>query len=286
MKQLSDQILNEALEIEALALLLAASADNADKCASIKVLINEHTARLSAILNPQTEEVDSTETAEGIAVPSMPCETVAKTVEAASEEAEEEEVAVEEAEVENEVVEDGAESIEETVEEPANEAVEETADEVVEEAVEEVVEESAEETVEKVIEGPIEETTEETAEEAVEEVVEEAVDNIEEEAADEPATLVSQQSSTPSDINTSTFARITAGNVRSAFSINDNYRFRRELFGNSRPDFEAALDCIDCMQSPDEAYEYFIKQLQWEATNDDVKDFLDIVTAHLSGKVK
>lgn len=71
-----------------------------------------------------------------------------------------------------------------------------------------------------------------------------------------------------------------AKNMRSAFSLNDSVRFRRELFGNSQAEYNDALDMVQSMHSYGEAEEYFYDDLAWDPTNDDVKDFMEVVRKH------
>lgn len=68
--------------------------------------------------------------------------------------------------------------------------------------------------------------------------------------------------------------------IRRAFTLNDRFRFRRELFENSEARFVDALDVISAMNSYDEAEEYFYDDLCWNPESDDVKDFMQIVYNH------
>ena len=72
--------------------------------------------------------------------------------------------------------------------------------------------------------------------------------------------------------------------LRHAFSLNDKYRFRRELFGNSDVEFLDALNLITAMKSYAEAEEYFYDDLGWRPDADDVKDFLAIVRMHFDAR--
>ena len=63
------------------------------------------------------------------------------------------------------------------------------------------------------------------------------------------------------------------------FTLNDKFRFRRELFGNSDIDMNEALDVVNAMSSRDEVEDYFYNDMCWDPANDDVKDFMRIVTA-------
>jgi len=68
--------------------------------------------------------------------------------------------------------------------------------------------------------------------------------------------------------------------LRSALSINDRFRFRRELFSNSEGELNDALDLIETMQSFDEATDYFYGDLNWDRTNPEVIDFMEMVRYH------
>jgi len=74
--------------------------------------------------------------------------------------------------------------------------------------------------------------------------------------------------------------RRAADDIRKAFTLNDKYRFRRELFGNSDIAFSDALDMVASMHSYEEAHDYFSNDLGWNLDNDDVKDFLEVVSSH------
>lgn len=69
-------------------------------------------------------------------------------------------------------------------------------------------------------------------------------------------------------------------NMRKALSLNDRYRFKRELFGNSELDLNDALDMVQSMKSYDEATDYFYGDLGWDKDNEEVQDFMNIVKKH------
>lgn len=83
------------------------------------------------------------------------------------------------------------------------------------------------------------------------------------------------------DINERVFINNTR-DLSKAFTLNDKFRFRRELFGNSNAEFTRALDLISVMRSPAEADEYFFTDLGWDPENEDVKDFMRIIRGYLS----
>ncbi|MBD5266658.1 MAG: hypothetical protein HDS41_00500 [Bacteroides sp.] len=79
-------------------------------------------------------------------------------------------------------------------------------------------------------------------------------------------------------------ARENSRNLRKAFSLNDKFRFRRELFSNSDILMNETLDAIEAMSSINEATDYFYTDLKWDKSNQDVIDFVEIITHHFSGK--
>ena len=71
-----------------------------------------------------------------------------------------------------------------------------------------------------------------------------------------------------------------AKDLKSAFSLNDTFRFRRELFGNSAAEMTDALHMVEAMHSFDEAEDYFYGDLGWDRESDDVKEFMAIIKNH------
>lgn len=75
-------------------------------------------------------------------------------------------------------------------------------------------------------------------------------------------------------------SRERAKDIYKAFTINDKFRFRRELFRNSQDEFDETLDVIAQMNTFDEAEDYFYNDLCWDADNEDVKEFMETVKKH------
>ena len=71
-----------------------------------------------------------------------------------------------------------------------------------------------------------------------------------------------------------------AKELRKALSLNDRFRFRRELFGNSDIRMNETLALIDAMQSYDEAEDYILNDLHWDMDNPEVAEFMKIVQKH------
>ncbi|MBD5291080.1 MAG: hypothetical protein HDS24_03260 [Bacteroides sp.] len=63
---------------------------------------------------------------------------------------------------------------------------------------------------------------------------------------------------------------------RPIFCLNDRFRFCRTLFGGSSKDFNAALEKISLMSSPEEAADYFY-QAGFDPEDPEVAAFMDIV---------
>ncbi len=76
--------------------------------------------------------------------------------------------------------------------------------------------------------------------------------------------------------------RTMSKDLRRAFSINDRFRFRRELFANSDIEMRDAIDMVECMHSAEEAEDYFYNDLNWEKTSPEVKDFMEIIKKHFA----
>ena len=66
-------------------------------------------------------------------------------------------------------------------------------------------------------------------------------------------------------------------NLRQAFSINDKYRFRRELFGNDALEMNSTLDIIQTMDTFDEVEDYIYNEKKWDSESIDVEDFMNII---------
>lgn len=104
----------------------------------------------------------------------------------------------------------------------------------------------------------------------------EAEDNIEEETeANEKASDDSEPLRLDEKLQ-----RSRSKDLKSAFSLNDTFRFRRELFGNSAAEMTDALHMVEAMHSFDEAEDYFYGDLGWDRESDDVKEFMAIIKNH------
>lgn len=71
-----------------------------------------------------------------------------------------------------------------------------------------------------------------------------------------------------------------AKELRRALSLNDRFRFRRELFGNSDIRMTETLALLDTMEGYAEAREYLTEDLGWDAEEPVVQEFLVLVENH------
>ncbi len=75
-------------------------------------------------------------------------------------------------------------------------------------------------------------------------------------------------------------ARQRAKDIFRAFTLNDQFRFRRELFRDSQEEFDDALKVISEMSNVGEAEEYVYDDLCLDPENEAVKAFMDVVIKH------
>lgn len=187
---------------------------------------------------------------------------------------------ISEADVQESVEEREMQEDEVGIEEPSEKDVDEISDEC-EPEIQDVVNEQyipEEETLAVDVEDDIDvpevsEIADEEPSEEFEISVEEPVEESEtlNEPAEEPVIRLDEK-----------LARDNSKNLRRAFSINDRFRFRRELFSNSDTEMSDTLNMVEAMSSYAEAEDYFYVDLQWDSEMQEVKDFMDIIRKHFS----
>ena len=77
-------------------------------------------------------------------------------------------------------------------------------------------------------------------------------------------------------------SRKVMADIRKAFTVNDKFLFRRELFGNSAQQYDEAMNLISEMQSYEDARDYFFGQFGWDSDNHEVKRFMEILENHFN----
>lgn len=66
-----------------------------------------------------------------------------------------------------------------------------------------------------------------------------------------------------------------------AFTLNDKFRFRRELFAVDDDDFSSTLVLLAQMPSYEEAADYLFHDLLWDRRDENVQAFMEILKAHM-----
>lgn len=61
------------------------------------------------------------------------------------------------------------------------------------------------------------------------------------------------------------------------FSINERFRFKKELFENSDADFNNTLALVASMEDFEEAEDYFLNEVGFQRNNPVVMEFLDLI---------
>lgn len=74
--------------------------------------------------------------------------------------------------------------------------------------------------------------------------------------------------------------RTLSKDIRKAISVNDRFRFQRELFAGSASAMNTAIEHIEMMSSYGNAELYFYSQLHWDRENEVVQDFMNLVRNH------
>lgn len=119
--------------------------------------------------------------------------------------------------------------------------------------------------------------------------------SIEETCTDEPSDTtvpVSNESKPNASTNKSDeplrvdelLSRREAQDLRRAFTLNDKFRYRRELFNSNDVLFAETLNTLSEMQTLDDALDYLYNTLGWNPDDDNVKDFVLTVTNHFATK--
>ena len=182
------------------------------------------------------------------------------------------------AEKDSESVDVFAENIEEVDEAPVSEIVDEIED--VDVDTDSVCENEENDIIVEVLyaEEVIEETSEDNQEEVEDNDSSEDVDDCSEPDIEVEFDCVDV------DVNQSAFALKTRGDIRKMFTLNDNFKFRRELFENSQERYAQALTDIEQMDSMAQAEKYFYNELNWDKENPEVNEFMAIISVYFLGR--
>lgn len=75
-------------------------------------------------------------------------------------------------------------------------------------------------------------------------------------------------------------SRHRSKDLHAAFSLNDMFRFRRELFANNAADMTDAIHLVEAMCSFEEAEDYFYNDLEWDKESEEVREFMAVIQKH------
>lgn len=74
--------------------------------------------------------------------------------------------------------------------------------------------------------------------------------------------------------------RSLSRDLHKAFSLNDRFRYRRELFANNDVEMNDTLNLVESMQSFEEAEDFFYGDLEWDKESPEVIDFMNVIKNH------
>ena len=87
---------------------------------------------------------------------------------------------------------------------------------------------------------------------------------------------------TESPMANSNFSQNTAHDIRTLLSLNDRFRFQRELFDSEAENFNHTLDILNTKHSYGEAIEYIRENLKWDEENETVIEFETLLDRYFS----
>lgn len=72
-----------------------------------------------------------------------------------------------------------------------------------------------------------------------------------------------------------------ARNLAKAFTLNERFRFIREVFGGDAVDFENTLHVLEDFDNPDEVADYIYNEMMLDPADRAVADFVTLVQNHI-----
>lgn len=92
----------------------------------------------------------------------------------------------------------------------------------------------------------------------------------------EPQPVSIADSLATDEMSVNQMATATA-DVSHVFTLNDKFRFCRELFRNSNEEFTDTINVLNAMESLEEAEDYLYNDLAWDPESLDVKAFIELI---------
>lgn len=134
---------------------------------------------------------------------------------------------------------------------------------------------------EEATEGYTCQTSEEVTDEATEDVADEIPEEVAEEVPEAEPMLEVEEEMAEALEEEGTMApaeKQRVGHLKSKFSLNDRFRFSRELFGGDTRRFDAVVDQLNDSEGFDEARDYLVSSLGWDIEADDAAaEFVEII---------
>ncbi len=96
------------------------------------------------------------------------------------------------------------------------------------------------------------------------------------ESEPEPVTVTIADTLATEGMSVNQMATATA-DVSHVFTLNDKFRFCRELFRNSNEEFTDTINVLNAMESLEEAEDYLYNDLAWDPESPDVKAFIELI---------
>lgn len=128
------------------------------------------------------------------------------------------------------------------------------------------------EEIEEVIESQQHIEEEEIAQSAIEEEIGDSMISPEDDSEETPSDDSKEGSTDPT-------VEVMRNDILKApeLSLNDKFRFRRDLFNNSEVDMAEAIQQAESLNTQEELEDYFFNDLCWDAEDPTVKDFMAII---------
>ena len=76
--------------------------------------------------------------------------------------------------------------------------------------------------------------------------------------------------------------RIASKDIRKAISLNDRFRFKRDLFGGSDEAMNKTIEILNQMHSAEDALNYIEKNFRWNYEDETTNDFITILEKRFS----
>ncbi len=136
-----------------------------------------------------------------------------------------------------------------------------------EEVKEAVMQKAPEPTIEEVRKEEVKSPAESVREEPVKEPVQKTAE------APQPAPVMAKGNVSLNDL----LEKKNLSDFRKAFSLNDRFRFRRDLFHGNEEQMNQVISDLNQIDSLDEALRFIDKNLSWDMNNETVTDFIKLL---------